>query len=185
MGQHVGYKEWVAVCGALGSGQQCLLLRKGGIHEGRQGFAFKHDRFSLFPTRFHAQAAQVRIPCDPAAASGEWQVGEEVPIQFWCEALWAKTVTEWETVRRLEPYHVWNEDLVRERFDCGDDQQIHCALVRVYTRPAPWMLSYEKRYGGCRTWVDLPSRPEGDLIPVLRDEEFARRQGEIEMILRG
>ena len=57
----IAFKEWESVCEALGSGQQAILLRKGGIHEGRAGFSFKHERFFLFPSRFHAQAEQVRI----------------------------------------------------------------------------------------------------------------------------
>ena len=93
--QCVGYKEWDAVCDALLGGQQHLLLRKGGIHEGREGFSFREERFVLFPTRFHAQAAQVRVTGGPIAETGEWKVGEEVPVTAWCEALWARTLTDW------------------------------------------------------------------------------------------
>lgn len=186
MAQLVGYKEWVAVCEALGSGKQCLLLRKGGIHEGRDGFSFRHDRFYLFPTRFHAQAEQIRIPTDPETGAGEWKVGDEVPLRYRCEAVWARTVRDWERVRRLEPYHIWSEDLVRERFDCGEVQQIHCALVRVSVLPAPWVLPYEKKYGGCRTWVELPSSDEGSELPAtpaLADGDFENRRLEIEEIV--
>lgn len=35
-----GFKEWAVVCEALGRGQQCIVVRKGGIAEGREGFAF-------------------------------------------------------------------------------------------------------------------------------------------------
>jgi len=182
----VGYKEWEAVCEALGTGRQCVLLRKGGIHEGRAGFSFKHERFFLFPTRFHAQVEQVRVSRDAAAPGGEWAEGDEVPVRFWCEASRAGTLTSWEAVRQLEPYHVWGEDLVRERYDCGEIQQIHCALVRVFALPQPWVMPYEKHYGGCRTWVELLAPPENwerQLTPVLDDHEFATRQAAIEEIL--
>ena len=181
----VGYKEWVAVCGALGSGRQCVLLRKGGIREGREGFSFKHERFYLFPTRFHAQAEQVRISCDSSLGAGEWQVGERVTVQFWCESMWATTLTRWEAVQQLEPFHIWSEELVRERFDCGDVQQIHCALVRVHALPQPWMIPYEKKYGGCRTWVNLPGAPANgpDQAAVLSDEGFAESRAAIEQIV--
>jgi hypothetical protein len=52
-----GFKEWSLVCDALGAGAQSVILRKGGIHEGRGGFWWKHDRFFLFPTHFHEQRA--------------------------------------------------------------------------------------------------------------------------------
>lgn len=163
------------MCDALGRGEQSVLLRKGGIHEGRAGFSFKHEQFFLFPTRFHAQAEQVRVPVSAAETAGEWQVGEEVSLSYWCEASWARTLVDWEQVQKLASWHVWEDSLVRERFDCGEVQQIHCALVRVYRLAEPITLSYQKKYGGCRTWVDLPI--EGDdwrdgLKPVLSDEAF-------------
>jgi hypothetical protein len=51
--QSVGFKEWALVCEALGTGEQTILLRKGGIAEGRDGFGFRHSEFFLFPTFFH------------------------------------------------------------------------------------------------------------------------------------
>lgn len=164
------------MCDALGRGDQSVLLRKGGIHEGRAGFSFKHERFLLFPTRFHAQGEQVRVPITSAQTSGEWETGEEVELSYWCEATWARTLTDWDQVKQLASWHVWEESLVRERFDCGEDQQIHCALVRVYRLAQPITLAYEKKYGGCRTWVDLPDPASGwrkSLEPVLTEEAFA------------
>ena len=63
----VAFKEWEIVVDALGRGEQILLLRKGGIHEPRGGFQVEHQRFFLFPTRYHQQrecvipAAQARF----------------------------------------------------------------------------------------------------------------------------
>ncbi|MDG2487975.1 MAG: DUF1802 family protein [Roseibacillus sp.] len=183
MDQCVGYKEWVGVCGALLEGRQQVLLRKGGIHEGRKGFSFRHDSFALFPTRFHAQAAQIRDPQPLGGKMQEWEVGEEVFFEVWCEAVWARTLTDWNQVKALEPFHVWTEDLVRERFDCGDVQQIHCALVRVYRLIEPFTLPYAKGYGGCRTWVNLPSSPPRRMEPVVEDSVFEESRTAIETIL--
>src|SRR5512138_2779668 len=49
------FKEWAIVVDALGRGEQILILRKGGIAEGRGGFRPEHTRFLLFPTAFHEQ----------------------------------------------------------------------------------------------------------------------------------
>lgn len=181
----IGYKEWDAICEALGTGRQCVLLRKGGIHEGRSGFSFKHDEFLLFPTRFHAQAEMVRVPVAGPSRAGEWEVGEEVTLRYRCEALWARTLTDWEQVRRLEPFHVWSEEVVRDRYDCGEEQQIHCALVRVHALAEPLVVPYQKKYGGCRTWIDLDCEGVGPFhtTPVIPDEEFAVRRAEVEAIL--
>jgi len=177
----IGYKEWEVVCEALGTGGQALLLRKGGIHEGRAGFSFKHEKFVLFPTRFHAQGDQVRVPCE--SSGGEWEVGEVVPMQYSCEAVWARTLTDWEVVKRLEEYHIWSDELVRERFAWGEEGSIHCALVRVSRLARRWELPYEKRYGGCRTWVELPDQEIGTLTPVIGEEEFAALKRRVEEVV--
>ncbi len=48
--ESVGFKEWALVCAALGDGTQSVLVRKGGIAEGRGGFQFRQQEFFLFPT---------------------------------------------------------------------------------------------------------------------------------------
>jgi hypothetical protein len=60
----IGFKEWALVCEALGNGTQSIILRKGGIAEGRDGFRFKHDEFLLFPTLYHEQLAKTKLPQD-------------------------------------------------------------------------------------------------------------------------
>ena len=50
---NIGFKEWTLVCDALGRGEQSIILRKGGIAEGRAGFRFQHPEFLLLPTLFH------------------------------------------------------------------------------------------------------------------------------------
>src|SRR5687767_15539791 len=57
-----GFKEWTLVCKALGEGAQSLIIRKGGIAEGRAGFRFQHEEFLLFPTLFHEQVAKLKLP---------------------------------------------------------------------------------------------------------------------------
>ena len=44
------FKEWAIICDTLASGGQSIILRKGGIHESRDGFSFNHPEFFLFPT---------------------------------------------------------------------------------------------------------------------------------------
>ena len=41
-------REWAVIVEALGQGEQILILRKGGIAEGRGGFQAEHERFSYF-----------------------------------------------------------------------------------------------------------------------------------------
>ncbi|RYD22146.1 MAG: DUF1802 family protein [Verrucomicrobiaceae bacterium] len=178
MSAPIGFKEWQVVCDALASGRQSILLRKGGIHEGRQGFSFAHESFFLFPTRFHTTPDQIRE--GNAAVLPEWQPGDVIRITHHAEAAWAVTLTDWEKVSALEPLHVYSEQTVRDRFDWEGkgmaSGSIHVALVRVRELAEPWEFAYEPKYGGCRSWINLPEPPAGwgeSARPVLDDAAFA------------
>ena len=67
----IAFKEWSLVCDALGDGRQSIILRKGGIAEGRDGFQFKHREFFLFPTHFHEQAKHLPRHLEPLIVEGE------------------------------------------------------------------------------------------------------------------
>lgn len=178
MSHSTSFKEWQVVCDALASGRQSILLRKGGIHEGRQGFSFAHESFFLFPTRFHTTAEQVRE--GEVTVMPEWKPGDLIRITHHAEASWAITLTDWDRVAALEPLHIYSESTVRDRFDWEGkgmaSGSIHLALVRVRELETPWEFAYEPKYGGCRSWVTLPEPPEGwreAARPVLDDSEFA------------
>src|ERR1700704_2034341 len=99
--QSVGFKEWALVCEALGRGEQTILLRKGGIAEGREGFGFRHSEFFLFPTFFHEQVVKVRTPNAeiPAGRQGE------IEVRYFAKLDAQKEVTSWSVAAALEPFH--------------------------------------------------------------------------------
>jgi hypothetical protein len=154
----IAFKEWQVICDALASGRQSILLRKGGIHEGREGFSFAQKSFHLFPTKFHAQADHVRE--GHFNPEKEWQVGDKFTITHHAEALFAVTLTDWAQVEALQPYHIYTEEALRERFDWEGkgmaSGSIHLALVRVSALKPPLELTYVTRFGGCRSWVEIP-----------------------------
>ncbi|NJM37091.1 MAG: DUF1802 family protein [Akkermansiaceae bacterium] len=175
----IAFKEWQVVCDALASGRQTILLRKGGIHEGRQGFSFAHESFFLFPTRFHAIADQVRE--GEVKVAPEWQPGDLIRITHYAAASWATTLTDWEKVAVLEPLHIYSEQTVVDRFDWEGkgmaSGSIHLAFVRVYRLASPWEFPYETKYGGCRSWLDIPEPQVAwrkTMTPVLTDEQFEK-----------
>lgn len=159
----IAFKEWQVVCKALGAGRQSVILRKGGIHEGREGFAWKHERFALFPTRFHTQGEGVK-PADwekfGEAGLNEWQEGDVVPIEWECEVTSAITLDNWEDVAALNEQHIWTEEVVRERFDWEmkgmKGQSLHAAFVTIKKTSENLNIVYQKkRHGGCRSWLEL------------------------------
>jgi hypothetical protein len=73
------FKEWALICESLGDGRQSLIIRKGGIAEGREGFSFRASEFFLFPTWFHEQLASTKLPPDKAIPQ---QLAEEIEIAY-------------------------------------------------------------------------------------------------------
>ncbi|MFL6521658.1 MAG: DUF1802 family protein [Chthoniobacterales bacterium] len=170
--QSVGFKEWALVCEALGRGEQTILLRKGGIAEGREGFGFRHDEFFLFPTFFHEQVVKVQTQGAelPAAREGE------IAIRYGTKIAAQKKIDAWSEAAALEPLHVLDESVVRERFEYKG-AGLHVALVRVFRVEPVWIFPDRPAYGGCRSWVPLPDCPAGMRFePVLSDDEFQTRE---------
>jgi hypothetical protein len=169
--QSVGFKEWALVCEALGCGEQTILLRKGGIAEGREGFGFRHDEFFLFPTFFHEQIGKVRIPEAELPAPREG----EIEIQYCAKLEAQQHITSWETAAALVPFHVLEESVVRERFTYREEG-LYVALVRVFRLEPRWIFADKAAYGGCKSWVNLPEfSAEIRLEPVLPDKVYEER----------
>jgi hypothetical protein len=169
--QSVGFKEWALVCEALGRGDQTILLRKGGLAEGRDGFGFRHSEFFLFPTFFHEQIEKVQMADMgmPEARDGA------IEVRYFAKLVEQREVTSWPNVAALEPFHVLQESVVRERFDYKQ-AGLHVALVRVFRLAPGWIFPDAPAYGGCRSWVKLPGCPaETRFEPVLTDRDHQER----------
>jgi hypothetical protein len=174
--QSIGFKEWALVCEALGDGRQSVIIRKGGIAEGREGFQFRHREFFLFPTFFHEQLTRTRLVDAALPISSP----NEIKIRFFVQVEERRRIDDWETARAFEPLHILQESVVRERFEYDDAPGVHIAFVRVFRLEPIWRFPDSKAYGGCRSWLHLPDRPEGlQLHPVLSDAEHGRRASQL------
>lgn len=178
--ESVGFKEWALVCEALGRGDQSVILRKGGIAEGRDGFSFRHRDFFLFPTWFHEQREKVRaVDLDVVKPNPDC-----IGIRFFARIESSHLINSLRVAEALEPLHVLRPEVVRERFEYDDEPGLHVAFVRVCQLQDPWTISNEKKYGGCKSWVDLPGPPpELRLNPVLTDAEHDSRRDLLKSLL--
>ncbi len=176
------FKEWTLICDALGRGAQSLIIRKGGIAEGRDGFRFKHADFLLFPTLFHEQVAKLRLPADtmlPAVrADGHHVVTLVVHVE------WTQDVSDWSKVQALAPFHLWTEAEIEKRFRQDDQPGVSVAFVRIQRLSEPCVFPDLPKYGGCRSWIEIPEPPVGSvLIPVLDDATHAGRAAAVWALL--
>ena len=177
----LGFKDWSLVCDALGAGRQSLILRKGGIAEGRDGFRFKHPSFFLFPTQFHQQAARVRPDAMTGVSPLSPPPAGTVAVRYFFAVEWALFIEDWSTLQRLEPFHVWREEVVRERFEYEEQRGLQCAFGRVYRIEPEWTFPDRPGFGGCRSWVTLPDFPGSgaSMMPVLDDVRFSALAAEV------
>lgn len=176
---NVAFKEWAAVCEALAAGRQTIILRKGGIREGREGFRAAHREFWLYPTNFHQAAegltADAKQFVDRALAETKPGPGELplVPIRRFAAAKEVIELTTEATARRLAGQHVWSEATVRQRF-AYRRPGLFLLSVRVFQQPEPELVAESPEMAGCKSWVDLPRAiGTAGLTPVLSDEAFA------------
>ena len=154
----IGFKEWALVCEALGRGEQSIILRKGGIAEGRAGFRFQHDEFLLFPTLFHEQVTKLKLPETTLLPARAEDGG--IRIEYRARVEWTAAITDLATAHRLAPFHVWRDDVVDERFRYDEKEGLSLAFVRVFRLSEPFAFPDSPKYGGCRSWVTLPDLPE-------------------------
>ena len=90
---------------------------------------------------------------------------------------WSGVITDWSVVQALAPFHILREEVVRERFDYKEAPGIHVAFTRAFNLNPAWTFPNEKRFGGCRSWVEPPERKiEPRLDAVMSDAEFARQR---------
>lgn len=174
----IGFKEWTLICDALGRGEQSIILRKGGIAEGRAGFRFQHDEFLLFPTLFHEQVAKLKLPAHtplPARRDdGQIEIRHRVRVE------WTHDISDLDLVRKLAPFHLWRDEVIEERFRYDEKLGVSLAFVRVARLSQPFVFADSPRYGGCRSWVTLP-HPPADIGAEEVLAESAHRECEREL----
>jgi hypothetical protein len=172
------FKDWAIVVDALGRGKQILILRKGGIAEGRDGFKIAHDDFLLFPTLYHQQGDNV---IDDAAdryreIADRFPPADRLRIEFVAHLAEWTEVRSLEHARRLAGQHIWKDTVIADRFEWGREQKIFALALRVARLSAPVELPMLPEYGGCKSWIELAVDIEaGDARPVLDDAAFGVR----------
>lgn len=179
------FKEWAAICAALGDGLQTLIIRKGGIDEGREGFRVAHGEFWLFPTYLHEAATGLEPEALPLLNRAEAQRPPPGMVHLWHYAVVTDVFHVFDQVRlmRLAGQHIWSPRTVGERF-AYRRPGLFVLTVRVYVREVPHIIPDSPHFAGCRSWVDLPLELSTEsLSPALGDDEFERRRGQIQQAL--
>jgi hypothetical protein len=150
------FKEWAAVCRALASGRQDVILRKGGIVEPGGDFRLESREFLLLPTFLHQSADQL-LPEARDLLDGidaERPPPGSVVFTHVASVRAAVRITELAGLARFRDRHVWTDAVVAERFHRWKDE-LHVLEVTVRPLPAAVTLPWDDDYGGCKSWITL------------------------------
>lgn len=170
------FKEWAVVCRALAEGRQILILRKGGIAEGRRGFEVTDQEFFLFPTYSH-QSSESLIPEYRAVLKDceEPETGTIALSHYAVVAQWLR-IESLQMLRALYGLHIWSDEQIEERFHRWAEEGLFTLIVRIYELPKPVILKMQEEYTGCKSWITLVEEVSlSGARSVLADVEFERR----------
>lgn len=135
-------REWQSTCQAIGAGLHFLLIRKGGISEGSEGFTVDARRFALLPTLFH-QAADVPSP-------------ETVTISTVCDLVSAIVVPGDTDLRSLSGFHLYTREQLSARLQYKPDQPVTLMAIRPWRLVNPVTVATNVVRPVCRSWVSVP-----------------------------
>src|SRR5436305_1239423 len=144
----VAFKEWAAVCQALADGRQAVILRKGGIAEEGGAFRPEHDRFWLYPTYFHEQQQKGLKPEAAAlldAAEADRPEPGAIRLTHFVEVAAVRFASDLDAALRLDAFHVWTADTVRQRFHYRSPG-LFVLAVRTYRTRTPQVVKEHPAY---------------------------------------
>ena len=175
----VALKEWAAVCQALSTGRQIVLLRKGGIHEAAGEFELDHRQFLFFPTYLHQSRGELK----PEAHEGVRPHSAEpsrITLSLAGQVTDILQLSSRQQLDEIDDQHVWTGSLLDMRFNYRPENPLYLLIVRAFRLAKPVTIVNTPAYAGCKSWVPLDAPIDAsNAVPALDDAAFARRRNEI------
>lgn len=143
-------REWQSVCDATLAGANHVLIRKGGIAEGRDGFRVRRNFFGLLPTLFHQAKAEHPDADAPKPPS---------TVSIVCQLVEAYTLPSLTDLSTLAPFHGYAADQLAARQNYKPDRPLNLILIRAFALRAPIEVDTTRVRPVCKSWaeVDLAS----------------------------
>lgn len=180
-------KEWATVLLAIERGEQLVVIRKGGLIEPGSQFEWAARQFVCYPTFEHQAATFLRPPFDGYFDEALKRRASDGQVRFdlYGEVVDSVASADPTLVKRLEPFHIYNDAFLQQRLKWQPQQPLVIAVIRAFRLSAPQVVPVIDRYAGCKSWVDLdhPIAVE-QAQPVLDDTAFHARLQTIRSMLR-
>jgi hypothetical protein len=150
---HTALKEWSNVVAALATGEQVILIRKGGLAD--PTFGVDANRFYLYPTFFH---------------QGESEARPEVEVTHWCEVVRVWAVSDFALIERLAGEVVMPAETLATRYRFRPDQALYVIAVRTWRLARPARVPFNESYAGCRSWISIEDEIDIECSTPVMDE---------------
>jgi len=177
-------KEWAVAVNAIEQGKTIMLLRKGGIRESGGRFQVDRDEVLLYPTYEHQQPELLKpeYASQVTPVTSGWHP-DTIRIGSWAKITGIVPVLDETIVNALLPFHVWNEQFIRDRLKWKPRQPLYILLLRAYKLLQVQQIPYRIEYGGCKSWIDLTETIDLEgATPVLDDTTYQQKVSEIQAI---
>ena len=166
-------REWQSVCDACAAGTNHLLIRKGGIAEGRDGFQLRRSFFGLLPTLFHqVKAAEPDAQAPPPPST----------VSVVCQLVEAYVVPSLAELAPLAAFHRYAPEQLAARQNYKPDRPLNVVLIRPFRLRAALTIDTKTVRPVCKSWaeIDLPAGLGGidaaaDVAESAKQLDAARR----------
>ena len=159
----------------LASGDQLLLIRKGGIRDPKGVFQLEQREFLFYPTLEHQEEKMIRSPFRERlqktfAAPAD---STQVPFRIYGGVVLCGEVRTPSQLAGLEKYHIWTPEFLEKRMKYQPQSPMLVVLVRAFRLSLPIQRPVKPDYAGCKSWVKLeePVPVEG-AQPVVENRRF-------------
>lgn len=171
---NIGLKEWAVTVDAIASGEQTILLRKGGIREDGKHFKIEHEQFFLYPGHFHEGEALLKPERQSLLTRTSPEDFESViTLSVLAEVEEVIEVSSEEEVNALSSFHIWSNEFAAKRFKWKPRHPLNLIILRAHVLQQPQALMVMPQYSGCKSWVKfIEDYPVGITTPAIPDRRF-------------
>jgi hypothetical protein len=106
-----------------------------------------------------------------------------IHLHYFAKVVQQAFLSDRAAITRLDAFHLWSEETIRERFDWAQPPGLHAFAVRVHRLVQPAPLEVTPETGGCKSWIHVPLDFAAHASePVLNDTAFAKKLDVLKLI---
>lgn len=152
-------REWTSVVDAVAAGACHVLIRKGGIAEGKDGFQVRRSFFGLLPTLFH-QVTNANPAAQPPSPPTAVHVLAQL-VETW-------SVPSSVSLETIDGFHGYSAEQLATRQQYKPERRLNLMILRAFRLRQPIEIAAGQVRTVCRSWTEVPlATGLGGIEPVI------------------